>query len=177
MNMSNSEFQESIYCNDAGLVILSPFLNTLFEKCGLTHQNRFIDDLSKSKAVHLLLYAETGRTGPAILQEQFLALKKVLCGMAVTDTIEINIKLADEETKTVDSMLEAVIQHWTALGQISIEGLRESFLNREGQLDETDAQYNLRVQRQAYDILMDRLPWSIHMIRLSWMRKTLLVEW
>jgi hypothetical protein len=173
-DLVSQEIQEVFFIRNAGLIILSPYLETLFEKCGLTNNNEFIDNQSKFIAVRLLEYAATGTTGS---EENELVINKLLCGLSVLDTIGVNINLSNENKEILDGLLNAVIQHWTALGNTSIDGLRESFLQREGRLEEHEEQYHLDVEQRAYDILLDHIPWSFHNIGLKWMEKNILVEW
>jgi hypothetical protein len=173
-DLDSQEIQEVFFIKNAGLIILSPYLETLFEKCGLTNNNEFIDKQSKFIAVRLLEYAVTGKT---VSEEYELVINKLLCGLSVLDTIGVNINLSNENKEIVDGLLNAVIQHWTVLGNTSIDGLRESFLQREGRLEEHEEQYNLNVEQKAYDILLDHIPWSFHNIGLKWMEKNIVVEW
>ncbi|MGF1586731.1 MAG: contractile injection system tape measure protein [Bacteroidales bacterium] len=173
-DLVSQEIQEVFFIKNAGLIILSPYLETLFEKCGLTINNEFIDKQSIFIAVRLLEYAAIGKAGS---EENELVINKLLCGLSVLDTIVVNINLSNENKEIVDDLLNAVIQHWTVLGNTSIDGLRLSFLQREGRLEEHEEQYNLNVEQKAYDTLLDHIPWSFHNIGLKWMEKNILVEW
>jgi hypothetical protein len=168
------EFLDPIFIKNAGLIILSPYLGMLFEKCGLTDSNGFIDEQSQFKAVHLLEYAATGKTGK---EEHQLVINKLLCGMDVIDPVERNIALNDSDKETVDSLLNAITQQWPPLKGTSIDGLRGSFLQRDGKLEEEEEQYFLKVEQKAFDMLLDQIPWNITQIKLSWMEKILLIEW
>ena len=85
--------------------------------------------------------------------------------------------MTDIEKSESHKLLEAVIGHWDALKQTSVDGLRTSFVQRNAVLIETMRHWLLRVERKPYDMLLERLPWGISMIRLSWMKKVLTVEW
>jgi hypothetical protein len=69
------------------------------------------------------------------------------------------------------------MQNWQSLGNTSIAGLRESFLQREGRLLWNDDAWSLSVSAAAYDMLLDTLPWSLSAIRLGWMKQVLHVQW
>lgn len=117
MNLIPIEFSNTIYVSNAGLILLWPYLGTLFERCGLTDQNYFVDEQGKHKAVKLLAYAATGNP-----DNEEVSINKLLCGMPISDTIEGNILLNDENKEIVDSLLRAVIQNWSVLGETSIDG-------------------------------------------------------
>jgi hypothetical protein len=168
------EFLDPIFIKNAGLIILSPYLGMLFQKCGLTDSEGFIDEESKFKAVHLLEYAATGNTGK---EEHELVINKLLCGMDVTEPVERNVTLTDGDKETVNGLLSAITQQWTPLKGTSIDGLRTSFLQRDGKLEEEEEQYFLKIEQKAFDMLLDQIPWNISQIKLSWMEKILLIEW
>lgn len=168
------EFLDPIFIKNAGLIILSPYLGMLFQKCGLTDSEGFIDEESKFKAVHLLEYAATGNTGK---EEHELVINKLLCGMDVTEPVERNVTLTDGDKETVNGLLGAITQQWTPLKGTSIDGLRSSFLQRDGKLEEEAEQYFLKIEQKAFDMLLDQIPWNISQIKLSWMEKILLIEW
>jgi hypothetical protein len=63
------------------------------------------------------------------------------------------------------------------LGQTSVAGLRESFLQREGCLSRKDDAWQLLVETRSYDMLLDRLPWGFATIKYSWMPGAIRVDW
>ena len=78
----------------------------------------------------------------------------------------------------IKTLLEAAIRHWAALRGTGPDGLRSTFLMRPGMLTaDDDGGWLLRVESQAFDILLDQLPWGISMIQLPWMQRLLRVEW
>lgn len=74
-------------------------------------------------------------------------------------------------------MLQAVISHWNALGGTSVQGLRETFLQREGRLQRDEDAWRLRVAPRPFDMLLDRLPWGYATLKLPWMKEVLHVDW
>ena len=165
---------QEIYVNNAGLVIVWPFLINFFKTLELLEKNNFVDDRSKARAVYLLQYLATGEEA---FPEYVLPLNKLLCGWNIGEPIRREYRLTDIEKSESHKLLEAVIGHWDALKQTSVDGLRTSFVQRNALLIETMRHWLLRVERKPYDMLLERLPWGISMIRLSWMKKVLTVEW
>lgn len=168
------EYVDPMYINHSGLILLAPYLGMLFDKCGLTTNNVFIDTTSQSRAVHLLEYAATGKIG---LEEHDLTINKILCGMQISDPIASLSDISSQEKEVIDSLLHAVTKQWTPLKNTSIQGLRTSFLERAGKLEEEQDAYFLKVEQMAFDMLLDQISWNITKIKLSWMHKILLVEW
>lgn len=160
-----------IFISNAGLVILSPFLPVLFERLKITDGNIIAD---KALALHILFYLTTGKQNPAEFE---LVLPKVICGIGLSEIIVINKKLTADQKKESDELLSAVINHWSVLKNTSVEGLRSSFLQRDGKLSFADGSWLLQVEQKSYDMLLEQLPWNISMIRHSWMDNLLRTEW
>jgi hypothetical protein len=166
---------EPIYVNQAGLPILLPFIESFFKAVELIDNKAFTDETARAKAVHLLHYLATGKTG---VGEYDLALEKILCGVPLGMPIERDVVLTDIDLKAADDLLGVVIKYWTALGTCSIDGLRETFLQRPAKLTiAADDNWLLQVERRTVDILMDRLPWGISMGKTPWMSRLMVVEW
>jgi len=165
---------ETIYITNAGLVLLYPFLPTLFANLSLIEENAWKDETSKQKAVVATQFMVTAKDE----SEEFdLVLKKIFCGIGIEEVVPTTI-LPDEETKTeCDVLLMQVIKHWDVLKNTSIAGLREGFLQRRGKLSRVDDGWLLQVEQKAIDILLNQLPWGIGIIKLPWMNEMLVVEW
>lgn len=168
------EAEKNIYIHNAGLVIVFPFLQQLFERLELMKEGVFISAAAAYRAVHILQYVVTGETGHP---EYHLALNKLLCGVAGSRPLERNVEVSDDEKAVCDGMLSAIIQQWTIVNNSSIEAIRESFLQRGGRITAGDDAWRLVVEKKGIDVLMDHLPWPISVIRLPWMEKPLYVTW
>ncbi len=70
-----------------------------------------------------------------------------------------------------------MLVRWEAIEGTSLDGLRETFLQREGRLERRPDGWHLRVQRQPVDVLVDQLPWSISVVYHRWMDWPVFVEW
>ena len=159
---------------NAGLVILWPYIAQLFKMLNLTDKNEFISPEAEVKGVHILQYAATGLDEA---EEHHLLLNKVLCGVKLATPIPLEMELTENEKSMTNQMLRGVLQNWNRLSNTSIEAMRETFLMREGMLDETEKNFQLKVEKKTLDILLESMPWSFGMIKLPWMNKRLLVEW
>ncbi|MDP4964225.1 MAG: contractile injection system tape measure protein, partial [Salibacteraceae bacterium] len=159
---------------NAGLVILWPYIAQLFKMLNLTDKNEFISPEAEIKAVHILQYAATGLDEA---EEHHLLLNKVLCGVKLATPIPLEMELTENEKSITNQMLKGVLQNWNRLSNTSIEAMRETFLMREGMLDEIEKNFQLKVEKKTLDILLESMPWSFGMIKLPWMNKRLLVEW
>lgn len=166
--------EEGIYIHNAGLVIMWPFLNYYFGQLQLLKDGDFISPEKRAHAIQLLHYISTGNE---VYPEQQLALNKIMCGMPLAHPFYGESEISENEKTETETLITTVIQKWEAIGRISVRGFRESFLMREGRLRLTDSGWMLKVNRNAYDLLLDRLPWSISMVKYKWMDKMIYVEW
>ena len=165
---------EEIYIDNAGLILVWPYLGHFFQSVGLMYDGAFVDEESINRAIHLLQFLATGEEQTA---EYFLPLNKLLCGLDLENPIGKDVHLSKQEKEECEKLLNTVIKHWSALKNTSVTGFRASFLQRKGVLQWNEENWLLRVERKTYDLLLERIPWSISIIKLSWMKTALYVEW
>lgn len=163
------------FTSTAGLVLLWPHYATLFKHLGLIEDRKFGSFEDQVKATNLLIYLSQGQSQG--LPQQNLYLERILCGIPPSETLPEPEMINPSEQELIDEMLKAVIVHWSALGTTSVEGLRESFIRRDADIQEIDDGTILTVAPKAFDMLLDRLPWSISITKLAWMEKPLTVNW
>ncbi|MFV0311291.1 MAG: contractile injection system tape measure protein [Dysgonomonas sp.] len=168
------EKNDLIDVNNAGVVILAPYLPRLFSMLSLTEKGDFRDEDARLKAVFLLHYAVWEKEEAGELE---LPVNKLFAGMETGDSIPQKIELSSPEKETVASMLNGVLQNWGKLKNSSPMTLREAFLRRNGRLEEKEDSYYLTVEEKAYDMLLDSIPWNFRMIRMPWMKKPVIVKW
>ena len=166
--------EEILFVDNAGLIILWPFLSTLFKLTGLKDDKNFKDEICQNRAIQLLQYAATGHCSH---DETNLTINKVLCGLDLNAPLIKTAELTIAEKELVDSLLKEVIRQWSILRDTSINGLREIFLQRKGSLMQKTDENMLTVEPKSFDVLLDNIPWSITSIKLSWVEKLLLVKW
>ncbi len=162
------------FIENAGLVICNPFLPRLFSRLELTGESGFKDRESTEHAVLLLHYMLYGSNS---LPEHLLVLNKLLCGLEPEIPVDRNIDVSEQEKEVINQMLEAMLQSWHSLGNISVKGFIDSFLIRLGKMEQHDGTWSLVVEQKGYDMLLDSIPWSYSPIRYSWMKKTIYVKW
>jgi hypothetical protein len=73
--------------------------------------------------------------------------------------------------------LKAVITNWPKLKNTSVEGLRETFLKREGILTKKDNGWLLQVEKKTPDVLLESIPWSYSTLAFSWNNYIIFTEW
>lgn len=164
---------EEIFINNAGLVLLHPYLNYLFTHCGYFEDGKFKSPLFAQRAVALLHYACFGNVKYA---EEDLVLNKVLCGLDSTTVVK-PIRLKKPEKELAGQMLDAIISHWEIVKNSSHEGFRGAWLLREGKLKDTEEYWELTVEQKTYDILLEQLPFTLSPAKLSWVDKMIKINW
>jgi len=164
----------AIYIENAGLVLLHPFLMSLFENLVLVKDETWQDDFCRQKAVLILEYLAKGI---AAAEEHELVLNKIMCGLQPEEVINTKIQLEAGTLTECESLLTAVIENWSILRNTSVESLRETFLMRPGKLSKVNQGWLLQVEQRSFDVLLSHLPWGIGIIKMPVMSEMLFVEW
>jgi hypothetical protein len=159
---------------NAGLILLWPFLGRYFDFLNLTDGRNFIGEDEKIRAIQLTEYMVTGKTELDVFN---LSLNKLLCGAEQDVAIPPVLDFKPEEEELTGKMLVGAISNWEKMNTTRPETFRESFLQREGRLYLLEDRWELTVERKAYDMLLNTLPWNIAMIQLNWMPLRLVINW
>ncbi|ASZ12279.1 hypothetical protein KTO58_13325 [Chitinophaga pendula] len=165
---------DKLYVNNAGLILLHPFLPFCFTQLGWLHDGQFVDQAAQQRAIHLLQYMACGQEGHA---EHLLTLNKIMCNYPLEETLPYEVALTGAEKAMADQLITVVMTNWDKMKNASIDGFRGSFLIRDGALWKEEEDWWLRVEPRGYDILLQSLPWGIGMIRNAWMPNYIYTEW
>lgn len=163
---------DQILVTNAGLILCWPFLKVLFSRLNVSAGNT-IPEENQSKAVSLLQYLVFGYSD---FPEYELVLNKMMVGMKPSSHLE-EVELNQEEKDMCESLLKGMISNWEKLKNSTTDGLRETFLQRNGRLEIGSESNNLMVESKGVDVLMTSIPWSYSVVKLTWMEKSLEVKW
>ena len=157
------------------MVLLWPFLETLFSRLELLTQERlFGDEAQRQRAMALLGFLVDGDGDPPRMAAHpgEAPLRRPAPG-----PLWPGPPLSDAEQAEAEALLQAVLGH--AAGRLGDDGaaLRQDFLQRPGLLSARPGAWVLQVERRPGDELLDGLPWSWIWIRLPWMDDLLQVVW
>ncbi|WP_440056278.1 contractile injection system tape measure protein (plasmid) [Pseudoalteromonas sp. T1lg65] len=178
LQKSNESQQANPITFDAGLVILWPFLPTLFSKLGFlypeSHEQagEFVSNEAKLKAHAALCYIAN--------VEPLIEVSHTACVLLDLPLhAELNYDEPDEDTKdAIDYMLQAVVSRWEVLKGMPKAEFVRLFIAREGTVESTDTGYHVAVSTLPQDVLMAKLPWGLGMVQLPWLGQTLIhIEW
>jgi hypothetical protein len=164
---------QDFYISNAGIILLSPFIDPFFQNAGIDTSRLLKDDHDASLGVHLLQLLTSGSWED---HEGALALNKVLCGRSPVWPA-YRVEKPEQIEKESNELLQTVIGYWDALKRTSPEGLQETFLRRDGRLTFRDEQWQLKVEYKTPDILLGSLPWGLSVIKLPWMHYPLYIDW
>lgn len=165
---------DRLIVQDAGLVLLGPFLKPFFTTLGFWQDQQWVSSEAQERAACLLRFIATGQQAD---KEYNLVLEKLLCGIPLYQPIYSGFEFTAEEIKEAESLLESVIAHWQALKNTSVEGFRSSFLLREAVLFRKEQDWQLVVEKKTLDILLESIPWGYGALSLSWNEYLIFTEW
>lgn len=163
--------EDSFYIENAGLVLLFPFLKEYLKSCTVSNNEEIFEP---DNAVHLLQYLVDFQTETF---ENQLVLNRILCGLPINFPIKKGFEINDKQKEQAETLLKSVIKYWSIMKNTSINGLQISFLRRNGKLTKNKDGWLLQVEQAPYDMLLDELPWTYSVVSLPWMTGMILVEW
>ncbi len=163
---------EDQYVQNAGLVLIHPFLQHFFDHCNLLDEKKQLKD--PERCVHLLHYIATGKTKQA---ESDMLFEKFLCEVPINQSINRNITITKKQKEQVENLLNAVNQNWGALQKGSHALLQNEFLQRMGKIEKNSSGTTIEMERKAQDILLRKLSWGMGLIRLPWKKEFIYVNW
>lgn len=166
---------EGINIDNAGLVLLHPFLPRFFKVLRLvSEEGDFISEAARIRAVQILHFLITGSSKTP---EPSLILNKIFCGMDALAPVPARLRLNAAIRKECKDLLTAFTENWLTISASTTEGLLGSFIRRPGILKHGQNGWLVQVEHKAYDVLLDRLPWGIGLIRFRWNDFAIETEW
>lgn len=189
-NVQNADLPEQIRAANAGMVVLNPFLPTLFKNLKLQNEKGvWLSEHAQAAAIYIIHYLATGNMDTT---EDQLYLPKVLTGFPLQDVLPKwgvvcqyistsnpeNDWLTQLNEEEIPQILNTIHQNWYPMRNCTWNGLQNDFLNRPGLLElKENKQYKLTLEPHALDVLLPHIKWGISMIKYSWMEEVLNVEW
>jgi hypothetical protein len=164
---------EKHFARQGGIVLLAQYLNAFFKNLNYLQGSHWQDRECQYQAIHLLRFLSTGECESP---EYNLILEKLVCGLPIDEPIPL-AELTAPEVAEAEALLSSVIEHWDALKNTSIQGLRDSFLKRDCIITKKDGNWRVQVERKTVDVLLDKIPWGYSVIVLPWNDYLIYVEW
>lgn len=171
---TNNRKIDELYIDNAGLILLHPFLPQFFTTIDFTEKDEWKDETSQHMAVKALHYLVHGEE---VYDESRYPLNKILCGLHPSDVVVDCGALSNETKMAGEVLLSDLIDHWKQLKNTGTEAFRQTFLQRAGKLMRVDEGWLLQVEAKTVDVLLSYLPWGVGVVKLPWMKEMLYVEW
>lgn len=161
------------YVQNAGLILIHPFIKTFFEHCDLLHP-KTQQLINPELCAHLLHYIATGKTNAP---EYDMVFEKFLCNIPMHQTINRHLKLSRKHKTQAKNVIESVQYNWISMKKSSVELLQNEFFQRSGKLVVTDHDYTLIIEQKTQDILLKNLGWGLGLVKLPWKEKFMFINW
>ncbi len=172
-NNDTEEINEGQFIQNAGLILIHPFIKTFFEHCDLLDPKT--NELTDPElCAHLLHYIATGQTNAP---EYDMVFEKFLCNIPTNQSINKHIKLSRKHKTQAKNVIESVQHNWNPMKKSSAALLQNEFFQRSGKLVISSNDYTLTVERKTQDILLEKLAWGISLVKLPWKEKFIFVNW
>ncbi|TDO96702.1 contractile injection system tape measure protein [Marinomonas balearica] len=172
--LSASIIEEDQVSYDAGLLILWPFLSTLFKRMDLlmpsaeeTSKNtlQFTSAEAQDKAYALL----RGLLGEQEECEGYSGVANLLVGYEMDTVVEAPLTLTEDDEAQLTGLLTAAISQWDVLKNMPIASFQSLFLRRECIVSTSETGALITVEKHTLDVLMQKMPWGVGMITLPWL--------
>ena len=164
--------QHSFLAENGGLVLLHPFLGSLFKNLGfLNEKNEFIE---VDRAICLLHFLATGNEN---VLEHHLTFEKYICNVHSDIVVSRDITLTEHEKEEAKKVINSVCEHWEKLNKASVELLQNEFFKRKCSVKRGPESDRVKIEKKGFDILLESLPWGIGIIKFPWKRELIFVEW
>lgn len=171
----NKQNEVLLRVNNAGLVLFYAYFPRLFSRQQWLDAEKNIKPKCLHVAAKSLAYLCSGKSTIADHQATII---KVLLGLNIEDVLLVDKQtLSPELIEELNSLTTSFIAHWQTLGNTSITGFRGSFIKREAILKAFNNTWQMTVERQAIDVLIESLPFSISTVKLPWMTLPLHLTW
>ncbi len=161
-----------IKVQNAGLLLLHPFLENLFFYSGILVSNeQVIPSKNLSSAAVLLHYLATGHEK---VDEFELGFIKILLGLDPDQPLLITKGLLTQYQKEeAEIILTSAIGHLSLLKNTSINDFRDSFIRRSAVLYRFKNGWKVQMERAPLELLLCSIPWPFSIIKLPWMKATI----
>ena len=135
----------------------------------------FKDTASQIRAVFLLQYLTC--LEEKTYQEMELVFNRLLVNLPMHIPLPKQLELTQEEKDTAESLIKAVKANWRKMDGTSMRGFQETFIHRNGRLEQQKEKWLLTIEERGYDILLESVPWSFKQIRYPWLENYIQIIW
>ncbi len=159
---------------NCGVIFLQVFLAKFFINEGLIVDYSFKDRDSQIKAIQLLNFLSTSEDHFAIQSD--LLIFKILVDIPIQQQTIFTEHLTALEKAECELLLQAFIDQWQVVRNLSIKGIQEAFIQRSGLVLLTENMIEIHLEQKIADLLLSSIPYNYAMVKLPWLKKILSVK-
>ena len=158
----------------AGMALLWPMLPGLFRHLGLLEGKQFVSLQAQRRAAGCLSWLALRQNEPP----PEAGVSRLLCGLPTEGEItpeDMPDEVTREQLRQWLTGLPASLQ--STWQKLSAEDIRQWFLLRPGWISPEPGKTILRIQPEAFDVLLNDWSWPVNVVPLPWLEYPLTIHW
>lgn len=159
---------------NAGVVLFWPLFTPWFTALGLMEEKQFVSEEARWQAVVAMDWLVWEQDMPA---SERLVVNQFLCGLPVSEAPAALAPLSAELRQRTLAWVEAISQQLAAFEKMSLNDIRQLFLQRPGELFAEPLPAVLHIEPQPFDLLLTKWPWPLNLAYFPWFDVPLMIEW
>ena len=172
---SSEEFSASgLPVTNAGIILFWPLFTPWFTTLGLMEEKKFVSDEARWQAVVAMDWLVWEQETPAV---ERLVVNQFLCGLPLSEPPAPLAPLSLELQQRTLAWVEAISAQLAAFEKMSLNDIRQLFLQRPGELFADLTPAVLHIEPQPFDLLLTKWPWPLNLAYFPWFDAPLMIEW
>lgn len=159
---------------NAGIVLFWPLFTPWFTTLGLMEEKQFVSEEARWQAVVAMDWLVWEQQTPAI---ERLVVNQFLCGLPLSEPPAALAPLSPELRQRTLAWVEAISAQLAAFEKMSLNDIRQLFLQRPGELFADLTPATLNIEPQPFDLLLTKWPWPLNLAYFPWFDVPLMIEW
>ena len=159
---------------NAGIVLFWPLFTPWFTTLGLMEEKQFVSEEARWQAVVAMDWLVWEQETPAI---ERLVVNQFLCGLPLSEPPAALAPLSTELRQRTLAWVEAISAQLAAFEKMSLNDIRQLFLQRPGELFADLTPAVLHIEPQPFDLLLTKWPWPLNLAYFPWFDVPLMIEW
>ncbi len=151
--------------HNCGILLLHPYLTSLFEEIGILKDKKFKNRKSQIKALQLMFYICTFKEN---VEEYEILFFKILVGLPINEFIIFSEPITISAKQKCRNVIEKLIEDWKVLKKTSLESVQQNFLQRKALLFDNEQSIEVHLETSSFDVLLEHLPFNFSIIKTPW---------
>ena len=159
---------------NAGIILFWPLFTPWFTTLGLMEEKQFVSEEARWQAVVAMDWLVWEQETPAV---ERLVVNQFLCGLPLSEPPAALAPLSTELRQRTLAWVEAISAQLAAFEKMSLNDIRQLFLQRPGELFADLTPATLNIEPQPFDLLLTKWPWPLNLAYFPWFDVPLMIEW